>query len=47
MGKLEIQEKLDSNLATQILTGDLESGIYFYLISDKIEMMQKGMIIIQ
>ena len=46
MGKLEIQKKLDKTQTTQILTGDLESGIYFYLISDRNGVVQKGKIVI-
>ena len=29
MGKIEIRENLDSNLATHILANDFEKGIYF------------------
>ncbi|RLD61207.1 MAG: hypothetical protein DRJ05_03110 [Bacteroidetes bacterium] len=47
MGKLEIREDLDITFPTQILTGDLENGIYFYLISNKNGAVQKGKIVIR
>ena len=47
MGKIEIRENLDSNLATHILANDFEKGIYFYLISDRNGVVQKGKIVIR
>jgi hypothetical protein len=47
IGKLERREDLNNPQSTQISTIDLKSGIYFYLISDKNRVVQKGKIIIR
>ena len=47
LGKLVTQENLNNNRPTKIITKYLESGLYFYIITDENAGVQKGKIIIQ